>query len=153
MKSINRRTFLKLAGAGSAAAAALPVAVGLSTLGSDRLTFKATAGLPSKPLPAYATQIIAGTVDMRQGTGVVTSQVFAGHTEGVSDIALPGLSRVIRVTGAVPHGGKVRLSGVIDDRSTLIKGESSQVEIHIDRAGGIVTAPFMGNNVVMKLAN
>jgi hypothetical protein len=64
MKGINRRRFLQLAGAGSLAAATagataavpgLPTAARLtatSTKGS--FTFRAVTGLPSKPLPSYA---------------------------------------------------------------------------------------------------
>jgi hypothetical protein len=59
MKSINRRRFLQLAGAGSLAAAtgttagvtALSTANGLSaTSKQGRFTFRAVTGLPSKPL-------------------------------------------------------------------------------------------------------
>lgn len=153
MKSIDRRTFIKLAGLGSAAAAvvSLPAAAVQSIRGSGRLAFKATAGLPATPLPAYATQVVEGNVDLNKGIGIVTSQVFAGHTEGVSNIALPGLSRVIRITGAQEDGAATRLTGTIDDRSSLSRGESAQVEILVDRARGIVKAPLAGTQVTLNL--
>jgi hypothetical protein len=153
MKPIDRRTFIKLAGLGSAAAAvvSLPAAAVQSITGNGRLAFKATAGLPAKPLPAYATQVVEGTVDLNLGMGVVTSQVFAGHSEGVSNIALPGLTRVIRITGAHQMGATTQLTGVIDDRSSLSRGESSQVEILVDRARGIVRVPLAGNQVTLNL--
>ena len=153
MKPIDRRTFIKLAGLGSAAAAVanLPAAVVQSVKGSGRLAFKASAGLPAKPLPAYATQVVEGTVDLNRGIGVVTSQVFAGHAEGVSNIALPGLSRVIRITDAHQQGATTRLTGVIDDRSSLSRGESGRVEILVDRARGLVIAPLAGSQVTLNL--
>ncbi len=116
-----------------------------------RFTFKATAGLPAKPLPAYATQVVEGTVDLNRGTGVVTSQIFAGHSEGISDIAFPGLSRVVRITGAHQEGATTRLTGVIDDRSSLSRGESEQVEILVDRARGVVRVPLAGSQVTLNL--
>jgi len=153
MKPIDRRTFIKLAGLGSAAAAVatLPAAAVQSFKGNGRLTFKATAGLPAMPLPAYATQVVEGTVDLNRGVGVVTSQVFAGHAEGVSNIALPGLSRVIRITGAHQEGATTHLTGVVDDRSSLVRGESGQVEILVDRARGVVMVPLAGSQVTLNL--
>jgi hypothetical protein len=153
MKSMDRRTFLKLAGAGSAAAAvaAIPAAGALSLSRAGHLTFRATAGLPAKPLPAYATQVVEGNVDLSRGTGVVISQVFAGHTDGVSDIALPGLSRVIRITGVQRQGAVMRLSGVIDERSSLQRGEAAKVEVVVDRGSGTVVAPLGGSRVTLNL--
>lgn len=155
MKAMDRRTFLKLAGAGSAVAAtaALPVAALSFKESGSRLSFKATAGLPARPLPAYATNVVEGNVDLTRGSGIITSQVFAGHTEGVSDIALPGTSRVIRVIDAVQDGGTTRLTGVIDDRSTLMNGERARVEIVIDQARGVVWAPFIGRQIELNLAS
>jgi TAT (twin-arginine translocation) pathway-exported protein len=153
MKSMDRRTFLKLAGAGSAAAAvaAIPAAGALSLTGAGRLSFRATAGLPAKPLPAYATQVVEGNIELGRGTGSVTSQVFAGHTEGISDIALPGLSRVIRITDVQRQGVVMRLSGVVDDRSSLQRGESAKVEVVVDWAHGTVVAPLAGSRVTLNL--
>lgn len=154
MKSMDRRTFLKMAGAGYAAAAAavaLPIA-SLRVKDTGRLIFRATAGLPAKPLPAYAVQVVEGNLDLTRGTGVITSQIFAGHTEGISNIALPGLARVVRVTGVVRRGETIQVTGAIDDRAALARGESPVVEIFIDRARGIVTAPFVGNQVMLTLA-
>jgi len=159
MNSMDRRNFLKIAatGAAAAAAAAVPMAVAVpmaarfSAGAAGRLSFRATTGLPPKPLPAYATQVVEGNINLARGTGLVTTQVFAGHTEGVSDIALPGMSRTIRITSVAQEGVSVRLAGVIDDRSQLTQGENAQVEILIDRALGVVKAPLAGRQVTLKL--
>ncbi len=150
MKRVDRRTFLKLAGSGSVVAAA--AAVGGSAMvfpkTSRYLTFRASAGLPAKPMPSMATKIIEGTVDLRTGTGIVSSRVVAGYPVQ-SQIALPGLTRLIRVTAANQDGGLVRLSGVVDDRSQLQAGESPTFQITVDRVRGLVTAPLAGHNVTL----
>jgi len=116
------------------------------------LRFSASLGLPERPLPSYATQIVEGTVDLTRGTGLVTSRVLAGHPEATSDIGLPGTARVIRVVAANADGARVRLRGLIEDRSQLRPGESPQVEIIIDKARGLVQAPFLGRPVELRLA-
>lgn len=160
MNSMDRRNFLKLAGTASAAAAAaavpiavaVPLAARLSAGTAGRMSFRATTGLPQKPMPAYATQVVDGNIDLARGTGIVTTQVFAGHTVGVSDIALPGMSRTMRITSVFQEGASLRLAGVIDDRSQLTPGENSQIEILIDRANGVVRAPLAGRVVTLTLA-
>ena len=67
MQGMNRRTFLKLAGAGSVATAAVgaPVAALVARNGGNTLHFEATAGLPTAPWPAYATRVMEGVIDLR----------------------------------------------------------------------------------------
>ena len=155
MKEMDRRGFLKLAGTGSAVAAA---AVAMPLIGSSTTTdrgilrFSASLGLPERPLPSYATQLVEGTVDLARGTGVVTSRVLAGHPEATSDIGLPGLARVIRIVAANAEGARVRLRGLIEDRSQLRPDENPQVEIIVDKARGLVQAPFLGRQVELRLA-
>ncbi len=152
MKQVDRRTFLKLAGSGSVVAAAAAVGGSAMLLPQTEryLTFRASAGLPAKPLPSMATKIMEGTVDLRSGTGIVTSRVMAGHPLP-SQIALPGLTRLIRITAAAQEGGLLRLTGLVDDRSQLQPGEAPGLEIVIDRGRGIVTAPLAGQQVTLKL--
>ncbi len=152
MKGFDRRTFLKLAGGSSVAVAATVVTgAALRLPGEARhLAFRATAGLPARPLPSMATKIVEGHVDLESGTGIVSSRVLAGYPVP-SQIALPGLTRLIRVTAATQDGGLVRLSGVVDDRSQLLSGESPNFEILIDRSRGIVTAPLAGQSVILTI--
>jgi hypothetical protein len=155
MKEMDRRGFLKLAGTGSAvAAAAVAMPLIRSSAASDKgiLRFSASLGLPVRPLPSYATQVVEGTIDLALGSGLVTSRVLAGHPEATSDIGLPGLARVIRIIGATADGARVRLRGLIEDRSQLRPGESPQVEIIVDKARGLVLAPFLGRQVELRLA-
>jgi|SRR5713226_3464163 len=152
MKRVDRRTFLKLAGSGSIVATA--AALGGSALMLPRteryLTFRASAGLPTKPLPSMVTKIVEGNVDIESGTGIVSSRVLAGYPVP-SQIALPGLTRLIRVTAATRQGGRVRLTGVVDDRSQLQPGESPILEILIDRKLGTVMAPLAGHMVTLNI--
>jgi hypothetical protein len=155
MKELDRKDFLKMAGAGSAAVAAgagLPLTNYFSNR-SGQLTFSAAAGLPRAPLPSYATQIVEGQIDLARGTGLVTSRVLAGHPGDTSLVGLPGLTRTIRVTDVDTQGQQVRLRGVIEDRSQLRRGESHRVEIALDRKRGLVKAPFLGRQLEHALAD
>src|SRR2546421_977068 len=123
MKGINRRRFFQLAGMGSLAAvtAAIPVLSTVprltSTSKQGTYTFRAVTGLPSKPLPSYASYVLEGHVDLTTRSGVMMKTVFAGHPEAMSTVALPGLSRIIRITDVQDLGGTFRVRGVVDDRS------------------------------------
>ncbi len=152
MKRVDRRTFLKLAGSGTVAVAAAAVSgpAVLLPLTSRQLTFRATTGLPAKPMPSMVTKIVEGHVDLTSGTGIVNSRVLVGYPVP-SQIALPGLNRLIRITEATQRSGVVRLTGVVDDRSQLQAGESPTFQITIDRVRGIVTAPLAGHNVTLTL--
>ncbi|OLC26841.1 MAG: hypothetical protein AUG06_08165 [Actinobacteria bacterium 13_1_20CM_2_65_11] len=152
MKGFDRRTFLKLAGGSTVAAAAAVVSGAALRLpeAPRYLTFRASAGLPAKPLPSMVTKIVEGHVDLESGSGTITSRVLAGHPVP-SQIALPGLTRLIRVTSATQEGGSVRLTGVVDDRSQLLRGESPNLEFVIDRKLGTVTAPLAGHNVTLTI--
>ncbi len=156
MKNMDRRRLFKLAGVGSvvAAGAALPVVGRLATATeeSNLFGFRATLGLPEAPLPNYATFIVEGTVNLANGTGLVTSRMLAGHPGAASEIGLPGLTRIIRVVAVDVQGSMLNLSGVVEDRSQLQPGESPQIEIVVDRARGMVQAPFAGRTVALKLA-
>jgi hypothetical protein len=155
MTQMDRRSFFKLAGAGSVAVAAtagVPLAAQLVRRQQDVLTFRASGGLPEKPLPSYATHIVEGTVDLASGTGVVTSRVVAGDPGAPSMIGLPGLSRMFRVTKVEVDGKRYRLHGLVEDRSQLRRGESPSVEIVVDQGARLVHAPFAGDPKTLPIA-
>ena len=156
MEKLNRRKFLKVAGASSAVAAgaALPSSglLGSSATSNGTVTFRAVAGMPQKPLPNYASYVIEGHVNLDSKTGVVTKSVFAGAPETMSTVALPGMSRIARVADVVEESGLLRITGVVDDRSQLRRGESNTFIILIDRSLGTVKAEFFGNNLTLLLA-
>jgi len=142
MPSMDRRKFLGVAGsaaglaaAGSAAglAAAAPAASSTAR-GAGMLQFRAETGLPGRPWPAYATAIAEGSVDLGSGTGFVATRVLAGQPGNSADIGLPGTARLVRITGAVSSGSNVYLQGVVEDRSTLSRGESARHTFVLDRA-------------------
>ncbi|TMK56628.1 MAG: hypothetical protein E6G54_09105, partial [Actinobacteria bacterium] len=103
MSDMNRRDFLKIAGAGSAVLAAIGagvVATGkvfradpASSGPNEPLTFRATAGLPQQPYPAYASLVFDGSVDPSAGTGTIRRAVYAGAPEAMSTIVFPGTER------------------------------------------------------------
>ena len=155
MKKMDRRTFVKVAGAGSAAAAAaggIPLAAQLMRKDGDNLQFAARGGLPQGKLPSYATHYVEGNVDLRTGLGTVTSRIVAGHPDDASMIGLPGLARVFRITGVETRGERYRLAGVVEDRSVLRRGESAKVEILVDRNKGTVEAPLGSRSVSLPIA-
>jgi len=145
-----------MAGVGSAAAASavIPGAGLLAGTGTGKngvYTFRAVVGLPKKPLPAYASYVIEGHVDLATRSGVLTKAVFAGTPQARSAVALPGLSRIVRITDVQELGSTLRITGVIDDRSQLQRGESPTTQIVIDRSRGVVQAAFLGNQVALSL--
>ena len=153
MQQINRRNLFKLAGAGAvlAAGVAIPAVGRLRIDQPDLFQFRATLGLPEPPLPSYATYVVEGTLNLAAGTGLVTSRVLAGHPGAPSDIGLPGLGRIMNVTGVDDRGSQLTVRGFIEDRSQLQPGENHQVELVIDRARGLVQAPFGIKAVVLTL--
>jgi hypothetical protein len=155
MSKVDRKGFLKVAGLGSVAAAgAAGVPFLRQSAGTSKgMTFRATAGVPRPPLPGYATHVVEGSVDFTRGDGLITTRVLAGSPEPATAIGLPGLSRQIRVTRVTQEGPRVRLNGVIEDRSQLIRGESPEVEVLIDRNQGTVQAPFLGRLTELQLTN
>jgi len=157
MEQMDRRDFVKLAGVGTAAAAAaasVPLAAQLVQKTGDVLRFRASGGLPDggSKMPAYATHIVEGTVDLSAGTGLVTSRVLAGHPDDPSMVGLPGTSRVMRVTGVARKGSVYRLQGLVEDRSQLARGESHRVEIVVDQGRKVVLAPFVGRHKTLPFS-
>jgi hypothetical protein len=156
MKSIQRREFLKVAGAGTAAVVAAAAGGSVVELilsgGQRRIQFTATAGLPRQPLPAYASYVIKGEVDLRARTGVVTSDLFAGAPGATSSLIFPGMARTISVTSVREGGdGTIDISGAAETPSSLLPGEDSKVRIVLDRANRVAEASFFGRPVVMQL--
>jgi len=156
MNKMDRKTFMKVAGAGSVAAAAAgggaPLVAQLLRKDGDTPHFSAMGGLPQKKLPSYATHFVEGRVDLRTGLGTVTSRIVAGHPGDASMIGLPGLSRVYRITSVDGRGGQYKLAGVVEDRSTLHRGENAAVEIVVDRNKGTVKAPLGARSVSLPIA-
>jgi hypothetical protein len=160
MKGMNRRRFLQVAGAGSIAVAAgtagavpmLTAAPRLATSSKQgTFTFRAVTGLPSKSLPAYASYVLEGHVNLNTRSGVMTRTFFAGAPDGMSVIALPGLSRIMRINDVQDLGGTFRLTGVVDDRSLLQRGESPNFELLIDPAQKLARTSYFGSEIVLQL--
>ncbi len=154
MKQLDRRDFLKMAAAGSAAAvgaAALPLSGVLSWIDRDTLTFRAVAGLPKDPLPMYASLVLEGSVDLARGQGTITKNLYAGAPHAISDILFPGTTRSIRVTGVQRVGDTVRIAGTIDQGVKLGPRETRDFSMVIDRGQRVAHADFLGSPVVLQL--
>ena len=154
MKTLDRRDFLKIAGAGGAvvvAGVATPVAGFFGWTRRDLLRFRAVAGMPKAPLPTYASYVIEGHVDLRAHTGLLAKSIHAGAPDAMSGVVFPGTARSIRVTEVNDSGGNVEISGEIIERSSLLKGESPIFHIQVDRSAGLARADFLGSRVVMRL--
>lgn len=155
MKKLNRRKFLQVAGASSAVAAGVMVpSTGLLERYAAKdgtMTFRAVAGMPAKPLPNYASYVIEGHVNLATSSGVITKTVFAGSPETMSTIALPGMSRIGRISSVQDQGGSLLITGVVDDRSQLKRGESSTFTVLVDRLNGVAQAEFFGKLVSLNL--
>lgn len=154
MQPVERRKFLKMAAAGSAlaaAAAALPLAGILEWSGANRLKFRAAVGMPHNPLPAYASFVVEGNLDLAGGTGTVRKSLYAGAPNAMSNILFPGTERVIQVTSVQRSGDTIRIAGTIDESQALGPRESRNVAITIDRRAGLARADFLGREMLLQV--
>ena len=88
MKTMDRRDFLKIAGAGTAAlaaGAAMPVAGFFGWTGNNVVRFRAVTGMPTAPLPTYASYVIEGHVDIRARMGTLAKSLHAGAPNAMSE--------------------------------------------------------------------
>ena len=152
MSDFTRRDFLKVAGAGGAVIAGSGLAVfklvGANRAG-DTFTFRAVAGLPKQPLPAYATYVLDGRVDLVSGTGVVRRTLYAGGPEAMSAVTFDELTRDLRVTSVQGTPPRLTLRTVLEGSGYA--GESTTATILVDQQKGEVRAPFFGSDVDMAL--
>jgi hypothetical protein len=157
MATMNRRTFLGVAGAGAAAVAAgaAGVVAGTGALkgagGQATLSFRAVAGLPAEPLPNYCSYVIEGHIDLANKTGTVTETMYAGYPEAISQQIWAGFTRLIHVTGVRQAGSVLTITGAVTDRSLLRRGESADFQLTVDRAAKSAAGAFMGKAIALKL--
>ncbi len=102
-------------------------------------------------MPTYASYVIEGHVNLTTKTGAMTKTLFAGAPQAMSAIALPGLSRIIRINDVQDLGGTFRLMGVVDDRSLLQRGESPNFELLIDPVQKLAKTRYLSTEIVMQL--
>ena len=154
MNTIDRRDFLKMAGAGAAvvaAGAAMPVAGFFGWTGKDVLRFRAVTGMPRSPWPAYASYVVEGQVNLRLRTGQLAKSIHAGAPDAMSGIVFPGTARSIHVTDVRTSGSRTRIVGELASKIGLLDGESPAFDIEIDQSTGLGHADFLGSKVVLRL--
>ena len=164
MPSMDRRKFLGVVGAGSAAAvsaaaistaghsaAASAPAASSAAQGRGALNFRAETGLPARPWPAYATAVAEGSIDLGAGTGFVATRVLAGQPGNGADIALPGTARLVRITAARAGGSSVYMQGMVEDLSTLAPGESVRKTFVLDQATRQLRTVLAGTQMSLTL--
>jgi hypothetical protein len=153
MNPLSRRRFLVLTGAGVVAVAAGGIALTVRQLsGSGRktmLSFQAMTGLPGKPFLSYASYVIIGNVNVSNGTGSITTCVYAGPPENTTSISL--LTRVVRVTGVRQQGSTWHISGVVDNQAQLQRGEDATLALQLDSSSDIAQSTFFGSPIQLKL--
>src|SRR5438094_82108 len=114
MKTIDRRDFLKMAGAGSVvvvAGVAMPVAGYFGWTNKDILRFRAFAGMPKAPLPEYASYVIEGQADLHARTGQLAKSIHAGAPDAMSGAVFPGTARTDRLTDVQQSGNHASITG------------------------------------------
>jgi len=153
MSTLNRRGFLVLAGAGVVAVAGGGIALVVRQLtGSGQkntLSFQAVTGLPGKPFLSYASYVIAGNVNVSNGTGTITKYVYAGPPENMTNIPL--FTRVVHVTGVRQQADAWHISGVADNQAQLQRGEEAAFELQLDTSSGIAQSTFFGSPIQLNL--
>ena len=153
MSTLNRRRFLLLTGAGVVAAAGGGIAyIAHQLTGNGQkstLSFQAVTGLPGKPLLSYASYVIAGNVNVSNQTGTITTNVYAGPPETLTDIPL--FTHAIRVTAVRQQGSVWHISGVVDNQAQFQKGEEASFALQLDSSSGVARSTFFGSPVQLNL--
>jgi hypothetical protein len=153
MNSVDRRSFLKVAGVSTMVVGiGLPVTKILAARATgSTYSFRGLASLPRPPLPAFASYVLEGRLDIERRTGALVQNVFAGAADLMSDIALPGHARTFRVTDIRKIDDVVYVRGIGDDQSQLDTSESPIVEVRLEPSRGMAITQFMGSDLELKL--
>jgi len=151
MSTFTRRRFLVFAGAGIVALGGGAFVLwqrGQFGAGS-MLNFQAITALPRPPLPAYASYVIDGRVNLDARTGTITRTVFAGAPQ--QRLPIPLLTRTIRVTDVQDNGSGKHIIGVVTDQSQLQQGEQTSFDITIDSARHLAQTDFFGDPIQLSV--
>lgn len=153
MSTLNRRRFLLLSGAGVVAVAGGGIAFVVHQLtGSGQkstLSFQAVTGLPAKPFLSYASYVIAGNVNASNSTGTITTNVYAGPPDKMTDISL--FTRAVHATAVRQQGSVWHISGVVDNPAQLQSGEEASFELQLDSSTGVAQSRFFGSPIQLQL--
>jgi len=81
----------------------------------------------------------------------VATHVLAGQPGSQANIGLPGTARLVRITNAATAGSMLRLQGMVEDRSTLAKGESARKNFVLDQANRQLRTVIAGTEMFLTL--
>ena len=150
MRTMNRRNFLALAGAGSVAAATSVGADILSPRTAGAYNFRAVAALPTdRRFPEWGSYVVEGYVNPATRSGSISRVVYAGAPDAMSRIALH--SHLARVVAVRRQGSLLHVKAMVDDRSRLMRGESPRVHMTIDTRRHRLWTEFYSSRVTLTL--
>lgn len=148
---LSRRRFLLFAGVGVAIVGGAALAwreVGKLVQGNSA-TFRAVAGLPREPLPAYASYVIEGRVALDAPGSKLTLSVVAGAPAARRPIPL--LTRTASVTSMQQVDGAYHITAAYDASTQLQPGEASTFTITLDPSHQLAQASFFSSPIQMDL--
>lgn len=157
MKKVDRRNFLKLAGAGVGAVALSTVPMGLLSgfggMAGHEATFSfvAEGPVPAGARPTFGSLLLRGHISAKDRvSGLVNQRIVAGYPAKARALAFSRLGFTGRIDRA-QNGQTIELSGTVEDAAAPHYRRDRNFHLSIDRGAGIVTYRFQGRSHQLQL--